>query len=127
MEITFYIQFRICRTYLTGRIVPICINKIPPVRPGGGTWLVIIADNIEMSGLPAVCGIAAPVVDDIVAVIYIAPVGIDIASVYLRMIYTGIAAVVVGEQIVMERGVLSAPDAAVAVRAFSVQGLIQCL
>ena len=95
-------------------MIPVRIHKIYSLL-GGRTWLVIVADNVEMSILTAVRGIVSPVVYHIVAVIHVASVGAEIHSVDLRMVDTGIAAVVVGKKVMVEGCVATAPDASVAV------------
>ena len=79
-----------------------------------------------MPVLASVCGIVAPVVNYIVAIVYIAPVRREVVTIYSRMVDSGVAAVVISQKIMMERSIASAPDSTIAMGAFRVEaGLIK--
>ena len=69
-----------------------------------------------MTAFAAVGAVVAPVVDDVVPQVHIpAPGRILVIFIDVRMVDTGVAAVVVGQDVVVEGGVLAAPEAAIAV------------
>ena len=99
------------------------------VGRGGGTGLVVIGQDVVLAvsacvvgAFASVAGVAAPVVHDIVDYAQGTLLGGDVV-----VVDAGIATVVVGEQVVVVGGVLSAPDAAVAVGAFLVDRHAQAL
>ena len=119
-------------------IIPVCVYKIPSFlafRRRAG--LIIVADDIEIPVLSSICRIVSPVVDDIVAVVDMPAVRLavilgDIALVInlyidLRMVYPGVAAVVMGKQVVVEGCIASTPDATIAMATLGMPGLAQGL
>ena len=87
-----------------------------------GTGLVVVVHNVHMHGLATVAAVAGIVVDHIVAHVH--------TLVELRGVartQTGRAALVMGQQVVVEGGTAAAPVAAVAVGAFAVTGILQTL
>ena len=69
-----------------------------------------------MAALAAVGAVVAPVVDHVVAEVHIpAAGGILVILIDVRMVDAGVAAVVMGQDVMMERGVLAAPETAITV------------
>ena len=97
-------------------------------RCGRGSRLVVVGDHVDdgrvdlrrvgvrpVSPFPTVGAVAAPVVDDVVAVVVEAAGRRE----------TGIAAAVVRDQVVMVGVIVAAPDAAEPMRSLDVTGVIQ--
>ena len=113
------------------RIYAVCVHEIFPVRRTRAR-LVAVADHIYARTLAcavafaAVGAVAAPVIYDIVAVVDDAPVRhAVVVFVDVRMVETRVAAVVMGEHIVVEAGIAAAPDATVAVVSLAVNAAAQ--
>lgn len=105
-------------------------DKSPGVFVRGcRTGFVVVGHQIEAAPFTAVSAVRAPVVDDVVAEIHHAAeiLRVDARNVEQRMVETRVAAVVRGEQVVVERSVLPAPDAAEPVAALGVERTAQAL
>ena len=89
--------------------------------------LVIVVHDIEPTALAAVGRIIVPVVNHVVAVIHIPAVSRKIAVVNLGMVDAGVAALVVSQQVMVERGIFAAPDAAIAVAALGMPRIVETL
>ena len=91
---------------------------------GGGTALVVVVHHVYLSGrgvqerLTTVGGVAAPVVDYVIDIVDRAFASADEVVVEAR-----ITGVVMCQKVMMERSVYAAPDAAIAVSSFSVNGI----
>ena len=111
------------------------VNLEDPVHPralGGRARLVDIGDNIILRlesvlvGFGPVGTVVGPIVDDIVPVVHLA-IAPGCVIIVAGPVEPGQATAVMGHQVVVESGVLSAPDAAVAVGTLAVKGVVQGL
>ena len=122
------IQHRIFISISDAILVVVAV-RIDEIFPVGRSWtaLVIIVDDIEVSVLTAIGYVVFPVIYRVTPYIYISAMGADEISINLRMVYARIAADVVCKKVMMERGVLSSPDAAISVSTLAMDRVAEAL